>query len=125
VVLFIGVAVVKEKAAIDVPAGVSGIVRMRETNWKSPEAITRFPSPLSNNPVEGVMKYRRVHCLLKGSASIAGQPDDGFSPCCRIMAIEGDVPPHDGAGFLSHFPRKSAVDADETIPNKLLYLGIA
>jgi hypothetical protein len=41
------------------------------------------------------------------------------------MGIEGDVPPHDGAGFLGQFPRKGAVDTDEPIPNELLYLRVA
>jgi hypothetical protein len=123
-VLFVRIAVVTGKAEIDVPAGVAGIVRMREAHRKAPEAIARYPAPLSNKPIESGMEYRRVRCLLKGSPSIAGQPDDGFCPCCRIMAIEGDVPPHDGAGLLGQFPRKGAVDTDEPVPNELLYLRV-
>jgi hypothetical protein len=41
------------------------------------------------------------------------------------MAIEGNVPPHDGAAFLGQFPRKGAVDTDEPILNELLYLRVA
>src|SRR5215469_12265856 len=125
IVLFVGIAAVTGKAAIDVPAGIAGIVRMRETHWKGPEAIARLPAPLANKSIESVMEYRPVHRLLKGSPSIAGQPDDGFCPCCRIMGIEGDVPPHDGAALLGHLPRKSAVDTDKPIPNELLYLPVA
>jgi hypothetical protein len=36
-----------------------------------------------------------------------------------------DVPPHDGAGLLGQFPRKSPVNTDEPIPNELLYLRVA
>lgn len=86
---------------------------------------TRHPAPLANKPIECVMEYRCVRCLLKGSRSIAGQPDDGFCPGCRIMGIEGDVPPHDGAALLSQFRRESAVDTDEPIPNELIYRRVA
>src|SRR5215469_1822692 len=125
IVLFFGIAVVTGKTAIDVPAGIAGIIRMRETHWKGPEAIARLPAPLANESIESVMEYRPVHRLLKGSPSIAGQPNDGFCPCCRIMWIEGDVPPHDGAALLGHLARKSVVDTDEPIPNELLYLPVA
>jgi len=107
-----------------VPAGVAGIVRMWETYRKAPEAIALYPAPLSHKPIESVMEYRRVRCLLKGSPSIARQPDDGFRPCCRIMGIEGNVPPHDFAAFLGQLPRKGAVDTDEPIPNELRYLRV-
>src|ERR1700733_1813615 len=91
IVLFVRIAVLTGKAEIDVPAGVAGLVRMWETYGKAPEAIARYPAPLSDKPIESGVEYRRVRCLLKGSPSIAGQPDDGFCPCCRIMGIEGDV----------------------------------
>ena len=123
--LFVRIAVIAGKAEVDVPAVVAGIIRMRETHREAPQAIARYPTPLSNKQIESRMEYGRVRCLLKWSPSIAGQPDDGFCPCCRIMGIERDIPPHDGAGLLGQVPGKGAVDTDEPIPNELVYLRVA
>ena len=123
--LFVRIAVVTGKTLIDVPTGIAGVVWMRETYRKAPEAVARYPAPLSNKPIKSIQEHRGVHCFLKGSAAVAGQPDDGFCPRCRIMAIEGDVPPHDVAALLGKFPGKSAVDADEPIPNELFCRRVA
>ena len=121
---FVRIAVVTGKADIDVPAGVAGISGMREAHSRRSEPIARLPSSFSDQAIESLMEHSRVRRLLKGSAAVARQPDDRLRPRRGIMPIEGDVSPHDVVAFLSHFPRESAIDADEPFSHKLLYLRV-
>ena len=53
---FTRIAAVRRKTAIDVPAGIAGIIRMREPHGKGPKAIAPFPATLADEPIESFME---------------------------------------------------------------------
>src|SRR6188474_862901 len=98
--LLLRIAVFAGKAEIDVPAGVAGVVRMREAHRKGSKAVTRQPTAFAGELIEGGVENGSVRRLSKWPASIPRQPDDRPCPCRRLVRIAREVPPHDGAAVL-------------------------
>jgi hypothetical protein len=123
--LLVRIAVVAGKANIDMPAGVAGIVRVRETHREGPKTLARDPTPFTNKLIEGGVENGCVCSRPKRLPSIPWQPDDRPRPCRRVVWIAGSVPPHYGATLLGQLPRKGLIDPHESVSHELLYLSIA
>jgi hypothetical protein len=84
------------KACIDVPAVVTGLIRMRETHHKrAPEARRRPQAPASfaNDLVKRGMQHRRAFRLQERWVLVAGKPDHWFCPGSSIVGIAAGIAP--------------------------------
>ncbi len=85
------------------PAGVTGIVRMRETHGEGPKPISWQPSPTPDQLIESSVQNGHISDGTEWLTAIAWQPHDRKSPTCRIVLATWNIAPHDGAGFGSLF----------------------
>jgi hypothetical protein len=122
---FVRIAIVAGKADIDMPAGVAGVIRVGKTYWEGPKTVTRTPTALADQLIEGGVQNGRVRRFPERFLSIARQPDHRSGPCRRVVGIERDIAPHDRAPLFGKFPWEGPVNPNKSISNKLLQLCVA
>src|SRR5258708_15331121 len=107
------------------PAGVAGVVGMRETYREGAQAVARAPAVFADELIEGGVESMSVRRFPKRFLCIAGQPDHRSGPCRRVVRIKRNIAPHDRATLLSKLPREGAVNPNKPVLNKLLQLCFA
>src|SRR5258707_7613691 len=103
------IAILAGKADVDMPAGVTGIIRVREAHRETAEVFARTPASLSHKLVESRVEGRRVHCLPERLLPVIAEPDHRSRPRFPVIGVASKVAPHDGAAFLGKLPREGSV----------------
>ena len=105
-----------------VSPGLSGA---RKSHWKAAKVVARPPSSLTNETVESRMQDWRVCRRPERRLLVVTEPDERFSPRCRVVRIASGVPPQDGTARVGKLPRKGPINSDKPVFNEVLYLCVA
>jgi hypothetical protein len=100
VMLLVRITGLTGKADIDVPTGITGIVRARKPHRKAPEIGARMPAPLSDELVESRVEDGSVDRALERLVAVVTKSDHRACPCRRIVGITWQIAPQDGAAFV-------------------------
>ena len=87
--------------------------------------VARPPSSLTNETVERRVQDWGIYRRPERRLLVVTEPDDRFSPRCRVVRIASGVPPEDGTARVGKLPRKGPVNSDKSVFNELLYLSVA
>jgi hypothetical protein len=119
------VAIVTGKTDIEMPAGIAGIVPVRETCHKTPQGRSDVASALCRQV--GRMPNRAPRCSAPSERlfAVAAKPSDRFRPCGRIAGLASGISPQNCAGLVGKLPRKCPINPHESVSNELLHLRIA
>src|ERR1700736_5824385 len=102
------IAILAGKADIDMPAGITGIVWVREAHRETAEVLARTPASFADQLVESRQKRRRVHCFPERLLPVIAKPDHRSRRRIPVIGVASKVAPHDGAAFLGKFAGKSS-----------------
>ena len=119
VLLLVRIAILAGKAQVDMPAGIAGIVRMREAHRERCRGRIAAASgrcrradrrPRARTGVLAARAERRL--------AVSRQADHRPRPRRRVVRIAGKIAPHDGTGFVGELARKGVVDPDEAVADE-------
>ena len=107
------------------PAGVAGIIGVREAHRKTAEVRARTPATAPDKLVEGCAEQRRIHRFAKRLLSVIAEPDDRPGPGFPVAGVASRVAPEDGAALLGKPAREGVVQPDKPVLDKLVQLCVA
>ena len=120
-----GPVVCGRKARIEVPARVSGIVRVREAHWKSAQAVSGKPSTCSNELVAGGMRQGGIDRFPEWWLCKVSQSNDRTGPGFSIFGIAASCLPQNFAGFGRGRLGEDVFELEEALADKPILLRIA
>jgi len=81
--------------------------------------VARPPSSLTDETVERRVQDWCIYRHPERRLLVVTEPDDRFSPRCRVVRIASGVPPQDGTARVGKLPRKGPVNSDKSVFNEL------
>jgi hypothetical protein len=103
-----------------VPAGVAGVVRVREPDRERAKAVAREPASGPDQLVERLVQRGRVDGGAEQVAAVPVQPDDGLRPGRRVTGVSAGLPPQERPAFIGERPRERLRQVDETVADEPL-----
>ncbi len=113
------------KTHIDMPTGITGILRARKPYGKASKVRAWAPTSLSDELIKSRVKHGTIHRPIERFLIVITKPDDRPCPARRIVRITRQIAPQDGAALVGKLPGKSTINSDKSILNELLYLCAA
>src|SRR5258708_39976591 len=107
------------------PPCISGIIRMRKSDWKSAQALSGNPSTRAHQIIESGMQRRGVRRLAKRLLWTVAKPYNRTRPCRRVIGIAARLVPKDLARICRDFSREGILQFHQALADKLLSLRIA
>ena len=93
IMTLVRIAIVRGKADIDMPAGIAGVVRVREANREGPKVRPWTPAPGSDELVKSHVEHGTVHHLPEWFVTVVTEPNHGPGPARRIIRVAWQIAP--------------------------------